>query len=118
MGGLLGQWAVGTNRAVQLMNKIKAVRGQDQVPRELLQLGWELTDTNGALFDAKNNFKGCIAGIHQVLFEQGLMENIRCLNPNETLSPGQLEEIQRVRNEYPHLHDDEFIKENIDNWLR
>ena len=46
------------------------------------------------------------------------MENIRCLNPNETLSPGQLEEIQRVRNEYPHLHDDEFIKENIDNWLR
>lgn len=118
VGGLLGQWAVGTNRAVQLMNKIKAVRGQDQVPRELLQLGWELTDTNGALFDAKNNFKGCIAGIHQVLFEQGLMENIRCLNPNETLSPGQLEEIQRVRNEYPHLHDDEFIKENIDNWLR
>jgi len=118
VGGLLGQWAVGTRRAVELMERIKLVRGQSRIPADLLQTGWELTDTNGALFDVKNNFKGCIAGIHQVLYEQRLMGSARCLNPQETLSPGQLEEIERVRREYPHLHDDEFIAANIDSWLR
>lgn len=117
VGGLLGQWAVGTRSAVAMMERIKQVRDDEAVPADLLETAWQLTDTNAALFDAKNDFKGCIAGIHQVLFEQGLMTNIRCLNPEETLSPGQLEEIQRVRSEYPHLHDDEFIADNLSKWL-
>lgn len=117
-GGLLGQWAVGTRRAVELMDEIKQVQGTDRITAYLLEKAWQVTDTNGALFDVLNNFKGCIAGIHQVLYEQGLLPSIRCLNPNEALSPGQIEEIQRVRKSYPLLHDDEYIAENLATWLR
>ena len=55
----------------------------------------ELTDANAAIFDAANGFAGCIAGIHEVLRRQGLLEGIWCLDPNETLGPGQAEEIDR-----------------------
>ena len=44
------------------------------------------------------------------------MKNIYCLNPDETLSEGQIDEIKRVYKMYPHLNDDEFIKENIEKW--
>jgi len=77
----------------------------------------EVTDANAAFFDALNNFAGCIAGLHEVLRRQGLFEGIWCLDPSETLSPGQSEEISRVYAAYPHLHDDAFVREHRDSWL-
>ena len=76
-----------------------------------------MTDTNAVFFDSANEYAGCIAGLHEVLRRQGLMNGIWCLNPNESLSKGQAEEIDRVYREYPELADDDFIKANIDKWL-
>ena len=118
VGGLLGQWAVGTRRAVELLENAKQWREAGAVPESALTLAHELTDTNTALFDVANAFRGCIAGIHEVLRSQGLMRGRWCLDPDEDLSPGQAEEIARVRNAYPHLHDDAFVAENLDAWLR
>ena len=83
-----------------------------------LAYGVQVTDANAAFFDPVHNFHGCIAGIHEVLRRQGLMQGHWCLNPNESLSPGQLEEIDRVYRAYPHLHDDEFVAQHLDAWLR
>jgi len=106
VGGLLGQWAVGTRAAAEMLKRIHGIHASGgAVPCELLTLGAQLTDLNAALFDAANAFHGCIAGIHAVLKRQGRMEGIWCLNPNETLSPGQAEEIDRVMAAYPHLLD-------------
>jgi dihydrodipicolinate synthase/N-acetylneuraminate lyase len=98
-GGLLGQWAVGTKSAVQLLRRIH----EGTNPSLLLALGAQLTDLNSALFDVANGFHGCIAGIHEVLVRQGRMAGRWCLNPREDLSPGQAEEIDRVLASYPHL---------------
>jgi dihydrodipicolinate synthase/N-acetylneuraminate lyase len=118
-GGLLGQWAVWTQRAVALFAEIRSGSHGDEgrVPR-LLTLGHQLTDANAALFDAKNAFAGCIAGIHEVLRRQGLLANRFCLDPHEDLSRGQAQEIDRVLLSYPHLTDDTFVAENLDRWLR
>lgn len=118
VGGLLGQWAVGTKRAVELLEETKGWRLSGGIPTEAVVRANEITDTNAALFDVANAFRGCIAGIHQVLQEQGLMRGRWCLDPGEDLSPGQAEEIERVRHLYPHLHDDEFVAEHLDEWLR
>lgn len=99
LGGLLGQWAVGTRSAVSLLRRIH----EGQNPALLLSLGAQLTDLNAALFDAANGFRGSIAGIHEVLVRQGRMASRACLDPDEDLSPGQLEEIDRVMAAYPHL---------------
>jgi dihydrodipicolinate synthase/N-acetylneuraminate lyase len=118
VGGLLGQWAVWTQRAVELLEECHALaRKGDAVPAELLRRAAEITDANAAVFDAANGFAGCIAGIHEVLRRQGLLEGIWCLDPRETLSPGQAEEIDRVCRAYPHLRDDEFVVRHRDNWL-
>jgi hypothetical protein len=85
---------------------------------ELLTLGVELTDANAALFDAAHQFAGCIPGIHEILRRQGLLAGRWCLDPHEDLSPGQIEAIDRVLTRYPHLTDDDFVKENLDRWLR
>jgi len=104
VGGLLGHWAVWTKKAVELFYEIKQCTANDYAGVEkLLSRGIEVTDMNAAVFDAKNSFKGCIAGIHEVLRRQGLLEGIWCLNPEEKLSPGQMEEIDRIYNDYPHL---------------
>jgi hypothetical protein len=117
-GGLLGQWAVWTRRAVEVLGQCHdIVAAGGQVPPELLRLNVELTDANSAIFDATNGFAGCIAGIHEILRRQGLLAGIWCLDPNETLSPGQREEIDRVCLAYPHLNDDEFVRENLDRWM-
>lgn len=117
VGGLLGHWSVWTHTVVKMYSLIKQCHEQDFISTDLLTLASQVTDCNGAFFDVKNNFKGCIAGIHEVLHRQGLLEGIWCLNKEETLSPGQLEEINRVYDLYPHLNDDAFIKENVSNWL-
>lgn len=118
VGGLLGHWAVWTSKAVELMDQIKAVRDQPTYAKEWLTHNIEVTDANAVLFDAANGFSGCIPGIHEVLRRQGLMRGIWCLNPQETLSAGQFEEIDRIYRDYPHLHDDEFVKAGLDRWLR
>ena len=119
VGGLLGQWAVWTRKAVELLGECRAVAERGgAVPRELLCRGGELTEANAALFDAAHGFAGCIPGIHEVLRRQGLLEGTWCLDPAEALSPGQAEEIDRVCRLYPHLADDAFVAEHRDAWLR
>ena len=83
----------------------------------LLATGIEVTDANAAFFDAANGFAGCIAGIHEVLRRQGLLETTRCLDAHEVLSPGQADEIDRVYRAYPHLADDAFVAAHLDDWL-
>jgi hypothetical protein len=110
-GGLLGHWAVWTHKVVELMEDIKSVRKEkdDKKFAELLTTGIAITDVNAAIFDPSNNFHGCIPGIHEILRRQGLLEGRWCLNPDEELSPGQMEEIDRVYAAYPDLNDDVFV---------
>jgi dihydrodipicolinate synthase/N-acetylneuraminate lyase len=116
VGGLLGQWAVGTRRAVELLETIRACRDAGSGLADLLRTGAQLTDANAALFDARNGFAGCIAGIHEVLRRQRLLSGRFCLDPGEELSPGQMAEIDRVLAAYPHLQDDAFVAENLERW--
>jgi hypothetical protein len=116
VGGLLGHWSVWANTAVKMFEMLKEASSDEYIKADLLTLAMEVTDCNAAFFDTANGFKGCIAGLHQVLKKQGLMEGIWCLNEEETLSPGQSEEIERVYRLYPHLNDDEFVKNNIEKW--
>jgi hypothetical protein len=117
-GGLLGQWAVWTRRAVELVQECHRLTAAGAaIPAEMLRRNVELTDANAAVFDAANGFAGCIAGIHEVLRRQGLLEGIWCLDPAETLGPGQAAQIDRVCRAYPHLTDDEFVRDNLDRWL-
>jgi len=117
IGGLLGQWAVWTRRAVELLDQARAASESDVVPADLLRIGAALTDANAAVFDVRNAFAGCIAGIHEVLRRQGLMQGTWCLDPHEQLSPGQSEEIDRVIRCYPDLTDDDFVATHLDRWL-
>ncbi|WP_051203132.1 dihydrodipicolinate synthase family protein [Sediminimonas qiaohouensis] len=116
-GGLLGHWSVWTKAAVDLHARCRAAQDSGTIPGELLALDAEVTDCNAALFDVANGFKGAIAGCHEVLRRQGLLTHTRCLSPNEVLSPGQAGEITRVTREHPHLVDDRFVAENLENWL-
>jgi hypothetical protein len=115
-GGLLGHWAVWTRCAVALLERMKAIA--DSIPRDLLTLGQQVTDMNAAIFDAANGFHGCIAGVHEVLRRQRLMAGRWCLDEREELSPGQMEEIDRVCTAYPHLQDDHFVSRHVDQWMR
>ena len=114
VGGLLGHWSVWTQRAVQLLEQCRNA----EATSDLLRLGIEVTDSNAAFFDAANAYHGCIAGLHEVLRRQGLLEGLWCLDEHESLSPGQLEEIDRVYRAYPHLNDDAFVEAHRDEWLR
>ncbi|MBP2000968.1 hypothetical protein J2Z69_002011 [Paenibacillus shirakamiensis] len=117
-GGLLGHWAVWTQKAVQLLQAIIEQREHGGVISEsLLTQGIQITDANAAFFDPAHAFHGCIPGIHEVLRRQGLLEGRWCLDPNEELSPGQKEEIDRVYEAYPELNDDAFIAAHLDAWL-
>jgi dihydrodipicolinate synthase/N-acetylneuraminate lyase len=118
VGGLLGHWSVWTKRAVDILERCRAAsQGSTPVPEEMLRLSVEVTDSNAAFFDSANGYAGCIAGIHEVLRRQGLLEGLWCLDPGERLSPGQAEEIDRVYAAYPHLSDDEFVSAHRDEWL-
>jgi len=119
VGGLLGHWAVWTKRAVELLTEChEAADGQGSVTLRLLKKSVQITDCNAAFFDAANHFAGCIAGLHEVLRRQGMLEGIWCLDPREALSAGQKEEIDRVCAAYPELNDDEFVQAKRDEWLR
>jgi len=118
-GGLLGQWAVWTQRAVTMLEEIKESRRSNdgRLDGKWLTRNAQLTDANGVIFDAANQFKGCVPGIMEVLRRQGLAPSIRCLDPNEVLSPGQAGEIDRITAAYPELQDGDFVRENLTRWL-
>ncbi|HTP86698.1 MAG TPA: dihydrodipicolinate synthase family protein [Bryobacteraceae bacterium] len=115
VGGLLGHWAVWTHTAVRQLAELKSLTN---AAPSTLTLAQQITDANAALFDAANGFHGCIAGLHEILRRQGLLEGRWCLDPNEDLSPGQSDEIDRVWRAYPHLNDDRFVEEHLHEWLR
>ena len=116
-GGLLGHWSVWTKTAVSLLDTCKAVRGAGAVPMDLLERDSMVTACNAAFFDVANDFRGVIAGCHEVLRRQGLLEGRWCLDPDEDMSPGQNEAIDRVYRLYPDLSDDAFVAGNLDRWL-
>jgi hypothetical protein len=116
-GGLLGHWSVWTREAVRLYERIRQAVDAGQVDAALLALDAKVTDCNAAFFDVANGFAGCIAGCHEVLRRQGLLEGIWCLDPDEGLSPGQAAEIDRVCATYPELSDDAFVREGLARWL-
>ncbi len=118
VGGLLGHWAVWTNKAVEMLEEIKAARKESSIDLKWLTANIEVTDCNAAFFDPAHAFHGCIPGIHEVLRRQGLLKGTWCLNPNEQLSPGQSEEIDRVYGDYPHLNDDAFVAAHLEEWLK
>lgn len=118
-GGLLGQWAVWTRCAVDLLDGVQACRASGgSGMAEILAGAAALTDANSALFDVRNRFAGCIAGLHEILRRQGLLEGRWCLDPGEDLSPGQLDEIDRVTRSYPQLTDDAFVQSHLKRWLK
>ena len=117
-GGLLGQWACWTKRAVELHERLLAIaEGGKPITPELLTLSAQITDANAALFDPAHNYAGSIPGVNEILRRQGLLEGVWTLKRDEVLSPGQLEEIDRVCAAYPHLTDDDFVRKNLDRWL-
>jgi hypothetical protein len=116
-GGLLGHWSVWTRCAVELLERCHAAAARGGVDAELLALDARVTDCNAAFFDVAHDFAGCIAGCHEVLRRQGLLEGIWCLDPAEGLSPGQAEEISRVREAHPMLNDDGFVAAHRARWL-
>jgi hypothetical protein len=116
-GGLLGHWSVWTRGAVALLERVHAAVAAGRIDADLLALDSKVTDANGAFFDVANDFHGCIAGCHEVLRREGLLEGIWCLDPKEGLGPGQAEEITRVMAAYPELGDGEFVRQNLERWL-
>lgn len=119
IGGLLGQFAVWTKVAVDLLADAKSAnRGDGDALARVMHADGQLTDANAALFDVANNFHGCIAGINEILARQGLLGGRWCLDPHEDLSAGQADEIDRVCHAYPHLTDDAFVAEHRDTWLK
>jgi dihydrodipicolinate synthase/N-acetylneuraminate lyase len=113
VGGLLGHWAVWTQAAVRVLHE--ATR-PDQ-PASIMAMDAQVTEMNAAIFDVAHNFHGCIAGCHEVLRRQGLLEGIWCLDRDEGLSPGQAELISAVSARYPELTDDAFVRQNLETWL-
>lgn len=116
VGGLLGQWAVWTRQAVDLLGRLR--RARRAAPQAWFTEGAAITDANSAIFDARHRFRGCIPGIHEVLRRQGLLRGTWCLDTRERLSPGQSADISRVTRAYPELTDDHFVRANLDRWLR
>jgi hypothetical protein len=117
VGGLLGHWCVWTSSAVRLLEQCHAAVARGDIPAALLAEDARVTDCNAAFFDAANDFHGCIAGCHEVLRRQGLLDNLVLLDPDEAMSPGQAAEIDRVRAAYPDLADDGFVAGNLKRWL-
>lgn len=120
VGGLLGHWGAWTSSAVRILERChRAIEnpGAENI-LDLLAIGNAVTDMNDAIFDSRHAFAGCIPGIHEVLRRQGLLEGTWTLDPDEVLSPGQKEEIDRVCAAYPELTDDRFVAEHLDSWLR
>ena len=121
VGGLLGQWAVWTRRAVTQLEVIKTWRATQSttIHREWLTTGAALTMANAAIFDAANGYVGCLPGILEVLRRQGLVRGTWTFDTHEVLSPGQADAISWVIQQHgAELTDDAFVAEHLDRWLR
>jgi len=119
VGGLLGQWACWAKRAVEYFARIQTLHEtKTQIPPEMLTLAGQLTLANKAIFDAENSYAGCIPGISYVLKQQGLVQEVRTLDPEEKMSAGQADRIDAVIRDYPHLTDDDFVENNLEQWLQ
>lgn len=116
-GGLLGHWSVWVKPAVEMLERIHALPDGADIPEDLLALDSMVTDCNLAIYDALNELKGCIPGCLDVLRRQGLVEGTWCLDPNEIMSPGQAEQIDRVIRHYPEMNDNAFVAANLERWL-
>jgi dihydrodipicolinate synthase/N-acetylneuraminate lyase len=116
-GGLLGHWSVWTKAAMDVFDRCRRARESGLADPALQALDSQITAMNAALFDVANDFHGCIAGCHEVLRRQGLLEGIWCLDPGEGLSPGQAAALDRVTRAFPHLTDDNFVAQNLERWL-
>ncbi len=117
VGGLLGHWACWTHEVAAIMDRVQKIRLNGMIPREMLTLAAQITDCNAAFFDAANGYAGSLPGVQEVLRRQGLVANNYTLDPQDRLSPGQAEEIDRVYQAYPHLNDDAFVRNNLSIWL-
>ena len=116
-GGLLGHWGVWTSRAVEIHQRCRELAlSEAPIPAAMLTLAAEITDMNGAVFDAAHGYAGCLPGVHEVLRRQGIFSSITCLDPDERLSPGQDDEITRVCRAYPHLIDDDLVQQQLAEW--
>jgi hypothetical protein len=115
-GGLLGHWSVWTRSAVALLARLQAAVAAGPIEPEILALDAMVTDCNSVIFDVRHNFAGCIPGCHEILRRQGLMRSIACLDPHESLSPGQASEIDRLYATYPEWQDDAFVADNLHRW--
>ncbi|MDF2378552.1 MAG: dihydrodipicolinate synthase family protein [Verrucomicrobiales bacterium] len=113
-GGLLGQWAIGTQKAVHLLENIKSGAG---TAADWSKKNAELTDLNSAIFDPGHDFAGCLSGMNEMLRRDGLVPSHACLEPSEVLSAGQKEELDRVSAAYPQWLDTEFIAANRERWF-
>ncbi|HZB37821.1 MAG TPA: dihydrodipicolinate synthase family protein, partial [Beijerinckiaceae bacterium] len=109
-------WSVWVKGAVALLERLHRAVAAGPIPPEILALDGFVTDCNSVIFDVANNFAGCIPGCHEILRRQGLMTSIHCLDPHETLSPGQAEGIDRLYATYPEWTDDEFVAANLQRW--
>lgn len=120
VGGLLGQWAVWTRRAVELLDEIRAWRvgERNTLPAEWLTRGAALTAANGVIFDVAHEFRGCLPGILEVLRRQGLVRGTWTFDTHEQLSAGQGEALDRLLLQHPELTDDAFVAQHRDDWLR
>jgi len=116
-GGLLGQWSVWTQRAVEMQAAAAVSWEHDGCGRDLLAMDARLTDANCAVYDALNDFRGSIAGCLEVLRRQGLVRSARVLPGVPGMSPGQSRQLDRVLRAHPDLQDDDFVARNLDRWL-
>jgi hypothetical protein len=116
-GGLLGHWSCWTRSAVQQLARCHKAAQRGVIEDDLVTLDAQVTESNAAIFDAANDYAGVIAGCHEVLRRQGLLDGIWCLDPDETLGPGQAAELDRIHAAYPHLNDDAFVRANLERWL-
>ena len=110
-GGLLGHWSVWVHTAAKYFAEAKKAMESGSIPKSLLTLAARITDANGALFDVKGNFAGCIVGLHEILRRQGLLDGTWTLNPDEVLGEAQRAELDRVCAMYPELTDDDFVRD-------
>ncbi len=118
VGGLLGHWAVWTRTAVELLQPMPRRGGRR--PRARRRCSRKASPSRTATPRSSmrpTRSPAASPGLHEVLHRQGLLGSPRCLDPDETLGPGQREEIDRVCASYPHLNDDAFVEEHRDEWL-
>lgn len=115
-GGLLGQWAVGTHAMRGIVDRACAAVDDGQVPVDLLRAASSLVEINAAVFDVTGGLLGCVAGVNEVLRQQGLIPTAVTLGPDH-LSPGQAGLIAEARARHPVLFDEDFIASRRDAWL-